>query len=90
MRLARVAVILLCAWTTGCARTGAIVVEQVPGAECAVYVDGQPWPEGRTLKASKLVSPGMHAVECRAPSGVLFSRRLEVAIGRDTPLYWGP
>lgn len=48
------------------------------------------WPEGRRLRAFKFVLPGMHTIECRGPSGLLPSRGLEVAIGRDTPVFWGP
>jgi hypothetical protein len=66
------------------------VVDQVPAAECTVFVDGYEWPEGRRLRAFKFVLPGMHTIECRGPSGLLFSRRLEVVIGRDTPIFWGP
>jgi len=72
------------------ARAGAIVVEQVPPAECTVFVDGQEWPEGRRLRAFRFVPPGLHTIECRGRAGLLFQRRLEVAIGRDTPLLWGP
>ncbi len=71
--------------------SGAIVVEQLAGSDCVVYVDGTAWPEGKKLKATRFVKPGMHTVECRAPSGAtLFSRQLQVVVGRDTPLYWGP
>jgi len=72
------------------ATAGAIVVEQVAD-ECTVFVDGQKWPEGKTLHAYRFVPPGMHTVECRGSSGnAFFSRKLEVAIGRETPLFWGP
>jgi hypothetical protein len=72
------------------AKAGAVVMEQVPPTGCTVFVDGKEWPEGSSLHASRFVPPGMHTIECRGPSGVLFSRRLEVAIGRDTPIFWGP
>jgi hypothetical protein len=66
-------------------------MEQAPPAGCTVFVDEKEWPEGSRLHASRFVPPGMHTVECRGPSGgVLFSRRLEVAIGRETPIFWGP
>jgi hypothetical protein len=72
-------------------KLGAIVVEQLTGADCIVFVDDKAWPEGKKLKAFQFVKPGMHTVECRATSGApLFSRRLEVVVGKDTPLYWGP
>jgi len=71
-------------------RNGALVIEQVPAAECTVFVDGQEWREGRTFRAFKFVAPGMHTVECRSSSGVLFSRTVEVELGRDTPVFWGP
>jgi hypothetical protein len=71
-------------------RNGALVIEQVPTAECTVFLDGEPWPEGRTFRAFKFVAPGTHTVECRSSSGVLFSRTAEVELGRDTPVYWGP
>ena len=71
-------------------RNGALVVMQVPTAECTVFVDGQEWSEGRTFRAFRFVAPGTHTVECRSSSGVLFSRTVEVELGRDTPLFWGP
>src|SRR5262249_5726271 len=71
------------------AKTGAIVVEQVVGS-CTVFVDGKKWPEGGTLKAVRVVPAGMHTVDCRAASGAtLFSRRLEVDIGRENAAVLG-
>ena len=71
-------------------QNGALVVMQVPTTECAVFLDGQEWPEGRTFRAFKFVAPGTHTVECRSSSGVLLSRTVEVELGKDTPLFWGP
>ena len=71
-------------------RNGALVIEQVPTAECTVFVDGDEWPEGRTFRAFKFVAPGTHTVECRSSSGVLFSRTVEIELGKDTPIFWGP
>ncbi len=48
------------------------------------------WPEGRTFRAFKFVAPGTHTVECRSSSGVLFSRTVEIELGKDTPIFWGP
>lgn len=71
-------------------KAGAIVIEQVPSAACTVFVDGEEWPEGRTYLAWKFVSPGKHSIECRSSDGIIFNRMLEVEIGRDTPVLWGP
>jgi hypothetical protein len=69
---------------------GWIVVAQAAPGGCTVEVDGRPWPEGGAVGARIAVPPGMHQAICRAASDVGFSRTLEVAAGRETPLYWGP
>lgn len=71
-------------------KSGTIVIEQVPPGACTVFVDGEEWPEGRIRLAWKFVLPGKHSIECRSPDGVVFERTIEVEIGRDTPIFWGP